>query len=767
MKLIFKHLLRSIRKKPLQPIIIILTLTLSISTAIFAFTLDDMMIDDAETAQSIKYGDANFMISVGNSSASRFLFVDDVIDVLGGSAKAVGCYELPLILDGTSDTTLAMATEFDQFSNIFDIEFVKYGKVTKGSVCDVAFVSEDFANQKGLSLGDVLTVETMGYKKDYQIQGISKQSFLTSYDVMVDISSVVRAFAERSLLFAAIGDDFKPCGKIYVNIDNCNGMTTTEAVDLLKNDSRFSEKNFEDLLNVEKIQSNLEALDVIVKFSVALAALLSAVIAFCCLYILAKERTEENLILTYSGASPKLLGVMQYSEVVFYWIIAVPLGILAAIPITKMIAVFVNLRYTEVSIDGHTVVKSVLIILAVCFITTTVFLTTSKRLKRTGTTQANIKLRWLGSLIAAIAALFVILYISPAALRLKVYAVTMAAIITLVFLATPSIMRWIASAIEKKMQNAQKVSVIVFRYALKNICSLNLLHNIARLCALIVGIIMMIGFVFTCANDWIHSWKYLFDAEYVVCNATDRCYEKTRSCESVEAVYRSYLGYSETGTVISADDLSLYSDSLSMECQPQDNGAVVSTGIAHKLDVKEGDTFTLELDGVEYELVVSGIERVEINYIAINCEDLDIPYNMLLVTGKDEFSSSELLADLSDTTSTELASVISIDALLEQRIRSIESYINAGKILLFVFLLFSLIGMINIFHESLRARREEFGFYCLAGMSLKKLRLMKILEIVITVFFGILIGIGTFIISSFAINRGLSGVGIELFLSMR
>lgn len=764
MRLILKHLARSIGRKPLQPIILILTLTLSIATTIFAFTIDDMIDDDVKASQALKYGDASFMVSVGNSSDSRFLFADDVTDVLGESAKVAGLYELPLILDGTEDTTIAVATELDKISDVFDIEFLKYGKVTRASAGEVAFISSDFAEQKGLSIGDTLTVETMGYTKTYRVEGISKHPFMASYDVMVDISGVVRAFADNSLLFAAIGDDFKPCGKIYVNIDNCEGMTEADAVALLKADERFSEKNFEDLRNIEKRNSNSIALDVAIKLSVALASILSAVIAFCCLYILAKERAEENRILAYSGASPKLLGVIQFAEVIFYWVVAVPLGALAAIPIAKMIAVFVDLRYTEVLIHSLTVIKSAIIIFVICLLTTTFFLMLNKRIKRTGTTQTAIKARWVVWLLMVIFVSLILLYIYPATLKTKLYGVIMAAIILLIFWATPVVLRLITRAIDKKMQNDKRESVIAFRYALKNICSLKLLHNIARLSALIVSIILTICLVFSCARGWIRSWQQVFDADYIVYNATDSCYEKTTGCESADTVCRSYMNQSEIGMVISADDLSVYGDLLSIKEQPKDNQVIVNTGIAHKLDLRVGESFSLELDGVEYDLVVAEIVKVGINYVAINCEDLGIAYNMLLVTGREGISSSELLADLSQTTSTELAAISSIDALMEQRISSIKGYLNTGKVLLGVFAVFSLIGMVNTFCESLRTRREEFGFYCLAGMSRKNLRLLKFSELVVTILLGMLIGIAAFVLSALAVNGGMRGYGVEIFL---
>jgi ABC-type antimicrobial peptide transport system permease subunit len=75
--------------------------------------------------------------------------------------------------------------------------------------------------------------------------------------------------------------------------------------------------------------------------------------------------------------------------------------------------------------------------------------------------------------------------------------------------------------------------------------------------------------------------------------------------------------------------------------------------------------------------------------------------------------------------------------------------------------------VVDIFYESMRARREEFGLYRLAGMSHSELRLMKRSELIVTVLIGVLIGIVMFVISAFAINRGVSGIGVEIFLGIK
>ena len=145
---------------------------------------------------------------------------------------------------------------------------------------------------------------------------------------------------------------------------------------------------------------------------------------------------------------------------------------------------------------------------------------------------------------------------------------------------------------------------------------------------------------------------------------------------------------------------------------------------------------------------------------------MNIPYNMLLVQGKDDVSSAELLGDLSQTTASELAPISQMDSLLARFLDAVQMYMDAGKVLLLIFIIFSLIGMIDIFYESLRARREEFGLYLLAGMCRRELRLMKVFELAITILFGLIIGLGAFVLSAFAVNRGLSSRGMELFVSI-
>ncbi len=243
--------------------------------------------------------------------------------------------------------------------------------------------------------------------------------------------------------------------------------------------------------------------------------------------------------------------------------------------------------------------------------------------------------------------------------------------------------------------------------------------------------------------------------------------KKTRACKSVNAVYRFYFRQSALGTVVSSDDPNAYGDWLPTEQHPEGKQAIVSAGIAHMHDLKEGDDFLISLDGTVYELELLEIADVSVNCVVLNCEDLGIPYNALLVEGGADVSSDELLADLSETTASELAFVSTVDALVEEKSDFIESYIDAGRILLFIFFIFSLIGVANTFCETLRTRKTEFDLYRLAGMCRANVRLMQTEELVFSILVGGLVGVGAFLISAVALDKGMNAYGSEVFLGIK
>ena len=93
MRLFLKHLFRSILKKPLQPFVLVLTLTLSIAVSIFSFVTREALEEEIAQKQIMQYGNAQISITLNGTSQSRFMFEKDVEKVLGDRAKTAGTFE--------------------------------------------------------------------------------------------------------------------------------------------------------------------------------------------------------------------------------------------------------------------------------------------------------------------------------------------------------------------------------------------------------------------------------------------------------------------------------------------------------------------------------------------------------------------------------------------------------------------------------------------------------------------------------------------------
>ena len=208
MRLILKHLFRSIKKKPTQPIILVLTLTLSVLVSIVSLATDSMIRDEIATATSEGFGNSSFKISLSSDSTSRFMFSSEVRQILGEGADAVGALELAAFTsDGSA--SLAVATELDRISDFFDFRFTEITPMPQNQVTSCVYISSDFAKRYDLSLNDTVELEVGRIKKNYRVAGISETDFMASYDLMLDVSGVMRILTAKSPVLSPMGDGFK------------------------------------------------------------------------------------------------------------------------------------------------------------------------------------------------------------------------------------------------------------------------------------------------------------------------------------------------------------------------------------------------------------------------------------------------------------------------------------------------------------------------------------------------------------------------------
>jgi ABC-type antimicrobial peptide transport system permease subunit len=253
-----------------------------------------------------------------------------------------------------------------------------------------------------------------------------------------------------------------------------------------------------------------------------------------------------------------------------------------------------------------------------------------------------------------------------------------------------------------------------------------------------------VAMVIMSALGYMKFVKQSVTAEYAVLGATESCYQKVCSSELVRDCYKLYM---QNATVegrnsfmlIGVSDMAAISDDIRPQGAPSGNLAAVSQGIAHEYSLEVGDTLSFEVSNQAVTLVVGEILDVGAGCVLLDNESLGLHYNMLAVNGKDGVSEAELFNELSQKTSTELAAMMSMEEVWEQKMEHLNVYLVSGAFLLIIVLVFALIGIINNLGQSYRARRDDFRLYRLSGMSAAGVRRMKCAEILLTIGFSLVL----------------------------
>lgn len=772
MTLFLKHMARSIGKKPLQPIILVVTLMLSILTSTLALGIKDMLIENAQIKHEQGYGEADVTVTLNGTSKSRFMFAKRANELLGDRGEAVGAYELPLTYGENRKTVFGVAVELDKIENIFSFGFAEYGKITPSTLTDCALISERFAEKNGISLGDTLSVVALGEQKEYKVAAISRNRFMASYDVMVDVGGIVRILANDSLLVSAIGDGFKPSSTLYVNVSD--GYTAAECIDILCADESFAEKTFNIVDDIAKINLSTKGVETPVRIAVLLCAILSAVITFSCLYIISSERIEENEIFAAAGAKRRVLNFMQYAEVLAYWLVGGLFAFALALPSTQLFTAYVKFDYARPKVAVSNLVLCECLILIISVATVTAFILAQKFRNGRG---AHGRAQGAVAVVSAVIyiGVFTALNLVSARYRFPLYIITIISLAVTVFIGAPVLMKlfvgWLNRLLDWRFEKSFSVKRRELKYAVKNSDTVKMLYNTARLVTLFVVIILTYVAIILSHYANVNTAKNLFSADYAVFNATERCQEKLRQCPTLDATYNLYMSNAiqPDGTAVSAmsaSDIAVFSDKLHITNRPSGDEVIISTGQAHMLDVGVGDKIKLQINGEEIELSVKEVVPSGFLMAVFDAEHFGIPYNMVMAKGKEGIDKADVIADISDKTAIELATVSSTADLMESKVNIVEVYLRAGDVLLVIITFFVTIGLINNLQDSYRARKEEFQLYRFAGMSRSEVRKMKLYEVCQVLLYGIVFGACGAVFSIIATNTGLNALGYETLINL-
>ena len=222
MRMFGKHIFRSIKARPLQPIMIVAVIMISVAVMITSFSLPMAIYRNEKAEYETDEWTPDLSVSLKSTSKMRLLFKDEVVQAIGDRGRVIGEFELGGFLDtldenGERVKVKIVALDLIEADSFYELRYTDYGKFTDKNLKASAIISESFADENGLSVGDRLTFNVLGNKFDYTVQAIAKNTgIFRNKNCLIDISGVRGVLAERSPIIASLSDDFEPYTRIHI-----------------------------------------------------------------------------------------------------------------------------------------------------------------------------------------------------------------------------------------------------------------------------------------------------------------------------------------------------------------------------------------------------------------------------------------------------------------------------------------------------------------------------------------------------------------------
>ncbi|MBQ3041490.1 MAG: ABC transporter permease [Clostridia bacterium] len=765
MRLFFRHLSRSVRKRPLQPIIITVTIVLTIMALVASFGIKNSISEELRLGEESRVGNADFSITATADSKSRFMTAEYVESVLGDGATAVGLYELMFVY-GDSEVVMGEAVDFFKAEKIYDFSFLEYEDIHEENLKTTIVITQDLAKKHSLSVGDTLPLTIFGEKIEYRVSAINEKPLFYSCDAMLDIRSVMDIISRKSLFFSALDKDFLPTNSIYVSLDE--GMDVDECVEIIRNDPTFEGADVYRVSRMNESKFVTVVLPIILNICIFLVMICGGSIIFSCFYVLSRKRKEENEAFYLAGAKKSMLDFMQIAEVVIYWLVGTPIGLLLSIPMLALMQKYLDFHYATINMTLKSAAFSVGLMLLTAVVTVLLFILIKNGNKKAAKTSKIVLI-----IISSITAISVLTtLISFGNLRLPSGLTTMVLMmVCLIFVSVPlflSLVSLTIKRIEKKQKAGKKIKSICLYYALKNAHRVKILGNMVRLVSVLISICTCAILIIGATNGHIKSTAHFFEGDYLVTNANDSCYERLIKSEHKESVYKVFKGSCEyengfSTMLLSSDSKNAFPKDWEIEKMPEGNQVILSSTDAKMLSAKKGDKITLtimDMDPAEFEVI--DVVTMGTMAIVFDYEHFDLPPSLIMVNANNG-EEKELLADITTVAAEEMMTIIEVENFQKHSIERNICLLKCANMLVFIVIFFSLTGFINNLYESYRSRKDEFDLFSYAGMS-KKERVKTILwELFLMLFVGCLLGTLASLIITPSLERGLNQIHFELF----
>ena len=728
MRLFFKHIVRTVRSSPLQPMLVLLTLILSVAIGITALKISMVFFEraDDQSSKDAVLGDITVTASLDRDIG--IIFDTDVKEILGNTAEVLGEFELSALVISEEGSRVVRASAIDlcEADEYFSFKYYEYGSFTEENIENSILISKSFADKNGLSVGDSVTVSLLDEKLVLSVQAIAEnEGLLAQKDILFPMERVLRLLSGRSAFIASLGTDFVPYNKLMIKCSS--GYDAVETARLLSE----HEKMQGSLVELTDENKNVNPFAMFQAITVSLLAfvllLLSVLLMLTSQSLMRQQRSFEYAQFSAAGASSRNLAVMQLLENLTYAIIGATVGILLSpFILSYMLARFDWTDYeARIGLDGILFGYALALILAILVTLISVKKDEKKELAlklnesnyptapRTSAVPAAV----FGciSLISLVISCF--LHINIRYLTLIVSTISS---VVLIYFASPHLytvlMKFIDKALEKRKSGSG-----VFAIAVKSIKNNYSLRHTGRLLCVVFSLVFTISLPAATFSSQYDVFAGMIEGEVMTTRMNDKVESQLKKDCGVEGVAQIEFNtvtvngdYTVTSISFFGDVDECVSEKFIPSPMPRPGEVVISYGASKLLGVKEGDTVSVDVRGNTKLMKVSGIWNINVGTICIG-EPLSAPnsrvYNVKLSEGNVADSARATVAYI-ETQGIEVLEDNDVIGIMDT-MGGFDALITAVVILTVVL---SFAGIANVVWECIRSRKRERELLIQSGL---------------------------------------------------
>ncbi len=750
MRLLFRHVRKSILKAPKESLVLIVTLLVSVFLFASIAEVYRGVIGERELSYDTSYGESDIVLSAGSIQNTRFLSYSSLFGYEDEFSSALGVLELPFSDGGEGG--LCASCDVSSIGEMFPLLFEEIRPVDENRLYRAAYVSREYAERRELSLGSPLTLYIMGAPRTFTVEGIHITPFFGSSDILLDDEGMLDHMSSVSPMFSLFDEENPPCTAIYLDLKEDENLDAVETA--------LTERGFSVYKPVGTGSSRIYIMQsVALAFMLLLSMVIACILVSFSLRLLSDARREQLEVFRLVGMGNGALFAVFLLEVLVYLLLGLGLGILLAWLLIPAILGDV-LALVSISLSPFGIALALVSVLAVCIFGLLLHFFFMSHPYKSPTKRARI--------IAFLTFLSLSLVFGILAFTVSVgIRYILAIFATLFLLATlfcgmPLLLSLLSGFIAPRIKGSA-----AFFLALKNNNRIPQMRHLHALLAVVlsagVALVSAYSACMRIANDMqsFFTPDYVITGEYV--NESLKSISELRGTEACTSVYfeEAILEDGEKLILLSLDDMSFLSDPL--KSAPEGNEVYLSETLSAAFGVDIGGEITVYVGNEPESFVLKGYIDDNCYFAIINSHDMGYTPNAAFIkaTGTDE----EYEKGLSEIAGMSASFVFTREGLLDEYTSPLFNFCELMRAFLSIVAVLALIGCSNLIYVGYSRRREHFRTLSIVGMTRADLAGMCIAEwlaLIVTVLVsGLLTATGfCFFLESASNSFGFSIFGI-------